>query len=65
MEIVGLVHFNYLLSVVCNFVKKHVFALSDTRDSLSHVSEGAENWLASQSPPMTDDQFRMLLNQSQ
>ena len=43
-------------TVVCNLVKKQVSALSDTRDSLSHVSESAENWLASQLPPMTDDQ---------
>ena len=42
--------------MVCNLVKKQVSALSDTRDSLSRVSESAENWLASQLPPMTDDQ---------
>ena len=39
-------------TVVCNLVKKQVSALSDTRESLSHVSESAENWLASHLPPM-------------
>ncbi len=47
-------------TVVCNLVKKHVSALSDIRNSLSRVSESAENWLASQLPPMTDDQSQIL-----
>ena len=46
---------------VCNFVEKQVSALSDTRDSLSHVLESAENWLTSQLPPMTDNQFLFLI----
>ena len=51
-----------LHTVVCNLVKKQVSALSDTRDSLSRVSESAENWLASQLPPMTDDQSQIFLS---
>ncbi len=46
------------LSEVCNLVS----ALSDTQDSLSRVSESAENWLASQLPPMTDDQSQFFLS---
>ena len=50
-------------TVVCNLVKKQVSALSDTQDSLSRVSESAENWLASQLPPMTDDTTQIFLSE--
>ncbi len=50
-----LCHIFFSDTVVCNLVKKQVSALSDTRDSLCRVSESAENWLASQLPPMTDE----------
>ena len=49
-------------TVVCNLVNKQVSALSDIQDSLSRVSESAENLLASQLPPMTDDQSKIFLS---